>query len=330
MKITDFSIIFVIIFVPVFLLSGFLIKDQRTAKFLELKYVTALRTAVQDGASMLNRNEKQEFEAGYGSTKFFRADKELALAMFYKTLYSNLGIEEDIPAQAALDHYIPAVAVIDYDGYYIYADEEFTSEDRQTMIKHVWSPKKPYAYSDGSGNMVRFTLDNEVNVYDHRSGEWIQGLQRELKETINVALIARSDLFEQIRRSTIVRTIENDLANVINRHNEFAARNGISYQFTLPLISGEEWNNSINDIGLIAFIQGLPVGHTYINNYALGGGRLVKTEGILAGTDPVTGIRYFEREGCRSGLMYEETFSSAKEAAASGYFERRCGNQAVP
>lgn len=324
MKITDFSIVFVLIFVPAFLMSGYSVKDQQNVQFLETKYAAALRTAVQDGASVLNKNEMQEFEAGYGSEKFFRADKEQALSMFYKSLYANLGIEDDAPAQAALDYYIPAVVVIDYDGYYVYADEEYIGEDNKPRIRHAWSPKKPYAYGDASGNLIRFTLDNEVEVYDRDAGQWIRGLQREMVATTNVPLLARSETFEQVKKAAIVQTIQTDLANVINRHNEYAAKNGISYLFTLPSITGEEWNNSIQDIGMMAFIQGIPVGRGYINNYALGGGRLVKRPDLFAGTDPATGIRYFERGSCRSGLIYEETFTDAKEAAANGYFERSC------
>lgn len=330
MKITDFSIVFVIIFVPIFLLSGFQIKDQQTVQFLEMKYVTALRTAVQDGASVLNTNEKQEWEAGYGSSKYFRDDKELALGVFYRSLYANLGIEDDAQAQQSLDDYIPAVAVIDYDGYYVYSNGEFAGKDHETLIKHVWSPKKPYAYSDEYGNLIRFTLDNVVDVYDHKADSWVHGMQRELKATAGVPLLAQSELFEQVKQTTIVQTIENDLANVINRHNENALKNGVSYDFTLPLIPREEWNNSIHDIGIMAFIQGIPVGKDYINNYALGGGRMVKKPDIFAGTDPVTGIRYFERGNCRSGLRIEETFTSAKDAAAEGYYERDCHQDVFP
>lgn len=330
MKITDFSILFVILFVPVFLICGFQITDQQTVQELERKYVTALRTAVQDGASVLNTNEKQEWEAGYGSVKFFRADKELALAAFYKSLYINLGIEEDLPAQKLLDLYIPAIAVVDYDGYYIYADEEYSGSDGETLVRHVWSPKKPYAYTDERGNLIRFTLDNTVDVYDSETGEWTHGLQRELQPYSNVPLIAHSDVFEQVKRTTIVQTIESDLANVINRHNEYAAKNGVAYDFMLPLIPGEEWNNSIQDIGIMAFIQGMPVGSGYLNNYALGGGRLVVNDSVFAGTDPATGIRYFERGDCRQGLNIEETFSSAKEAAKHGYFERGCFHKDIP
>ncbi len=330
MKITDFSIVFVILFVPVFMLSGFQIRDQQSVQLLEMKYVTALRTAVQDGASVLNTNVRQEWEAGYGSSKFFRADKELALSIFYKSLYANLGIEEDLQAQEALDYYIPAIAVVDYDGYYVYADEEFTGEGQKTLIKHVWSPKKPYAYRDDAGNLIRFTLDDSIEAFEAGTGSWVHGLQRDMKDVTGIRLLTEPALFDQVRRTTIVRIIEDDLANIINRHNEFAVKQGVSYDFTLPVIPGEEWNNSIQDIGLMAFIQGIPVGKDYLNNYALGGGRLVKKEDIVAGSDPLSGIRYYERSSCPSGLMVEETFSSAFEAASKGYFERGCRRDKVP
>lgn len=324
MKITDFSIVFVMICIPVFIIIGYHVKDQRNIHFVEMKYTAALRTAVQDAGSVLNVNEKQEWEAGYGSSKFFKAEKDLALAAFYRTMYINLGIEDDTLSQEVLNNYVPAVVVIDYDGYDVYAIDEYTEPDGQTIVKHLWRPKKPYAYSDKEGNIIRFTLDNYTEAYDAEAGQWFRGMQRELKESTFIPLLQDSDLFEQKRRTTIVNDIENDLANVINRHNEFAARNGISYEFTLPVISQEEWNNSIDDIGIMAFIQGIPIGDQRLNNYALGGGRLVKSPMIHAGTDPTTGIRYYYRSGCMISLENVETYSSPKEAAAHGYYEKNC------
>lgn len=324
MKITDFCLVFIVIFFPVFLIVGYHVQDQRNVRFTELKYVTALRTAVQDAGSMLNVNERQEFESGYGSAKFFKADKELALDTFYHTLYANLGIEEDAAAQQALDRYIPAVVVIDYDGYWVYAEEEYKGADGMAYAKHLWLPKKPYSYSDRAGNMVHFTLDNVVEAYQAGSGTWIRGLQRELGPTSSIPLLQDGVRYEQVRRTTIVQAIEDDLANVINRHNEKAVRNGASYVFTLPLISQEEWNNSIDDIGILAFIQGITIGEQALNNYALGSGRLVKSTVIKAGVDHRTGIRYYSRGDCAGDLDAAETFTSAKEAAANGYFEKPC------
>ncbi|OZB95095.1 hypothetical protein [Paenibacillus sp. XY044] len=324
MKITDYCLVFIVIFFPVFLIVGYHVQDQQDVEYTELKYVTALRTAVQDAGSMLNVNERQDFESGYSSAKFFKADKELALDAFYRSLYANLGIEGDEAAQQTLDGYIPAIMVVDYDGYWVYSEVEYLGVDGEVYAKHLWQPKKPYSYSDKAGNLIHFTLDNVMEAYDAASGTWTRGLQRELGPTSSIPLLQDGERFEQVRRTTIVQAIENDLANNINRHNEFAARNGISYVFTLPLISREEWNNSIDDIGIMAFIQGIPVGDQALNNYALGSGRLVKSAVIRAGVDSRTGIHYYSRGDCADDLEVLETFTSPKEAAANGYFEKPC------
>ncbi|MBB3127906.1 hypothetical protein FHS19_002560 [Paenibacillus rhizosphaerae] len=330
MKITDFCLVFVVIFFPVFLIVGYHVQDQRNVHFTELKYAAALRTAVQDAGSMLNVNERQEFESGYGSAKFFKADKELALETLYRTLYANLGIEDDAAAQQALNSYIPAIVVVDYDGYWVYSEEEYKGADGVALAKHLWHPKKPYSYSDRAGNLIHFTLDNVVEAYHAGTGTWVRGLQREIGPTSTIPLMQDGEKYEQVRKTTIVQAIEDDLANVINRHNEIAARNGVSYVFTLPLISREEWNNSIDDIGIIAFIQGIPIGEQALNNYALGSGRLVKSTVIKAGVDRRTGIRYYSRGDCTDDLDIVETFTSAKEAAANGYFEKSCSRAIEP
>ncbi|GAB6990064.1 sirohydrochlorin chelatase family protein [Paenibacillus pini] len=328
MKITDFSVLFVIIIVPIFLISGYHVKEERHKQQVELKYTSALRTAVQDAGSALNMNEKQELEAGYGSSKFFRANKELALEMLYRTLYINLGIEEDRSAQQMLNTYIPAIVVIDYDGFYTLAEEEISAPNGEVVVRPMWGAKKPYAYTDSSGNIIHFTLDRYMEAFEASTNEWLKGLQDDVKDRTSISLLNDSEVYEQVRRISIVKSIQTDLAATINRHNQWADRNGVSYNFTLPTISAEEWNNTINDIGIMAFIQGMPIGDTYLNNYALGGGRLVKSPVIHAGIDLITGIKYFYRTGCSysltNALTSEETFTSAKEAALHGYFETPC------
>lgn len=326
MKITDFAIIFVIIIFPIFLISGYHVGDQKEVQLLQMKYTSALRTAAQDAGRVLNMNELQELEAGYQSDKYFRADKQLALQVFMQTLYLNLDIEDDPAAQEALKLYVPAVVIVDYDGYYVYAADDYVDSQGMQRSEYLWSAKKPYAYSDSSGNSIHFTLDQRIEAFDIGSRQWIQGLRAEAAAQSSIPLLHNSELFEQVRRATIVNSIQDDLAYMINRHNEVAARNGISYTFTLPSIPEEEWNNSIQDIGVMAFIQGIPVGDQYINDYALGGGRLVRTPDIYAAVDDVTGIKYYYRESCAAVYNYrvEEIYYSAKEAAANGYFEKDC------
>lgn len=329
MKITDLAVLFTAVFFPFFLLLSMHTGNVVDTAFVEMKYSAGLRTAIQDGGEMLNVNEAQSQEAGYESFKRFRADKERALETFSRTLYLNFGIEEDLQAQAALWWYIPALAVVDYDGYYIYAMQSFTGPDGVESFRHTWSPKIPYAYYDGEGNSIHFTLDNVAEAYNGSSRLWYSGLQSELVGNTGIALLDKQVTFEEIRRISIVHAIQDDLAFYIERHNNLSLRNSISYTFSLPVIAQEEWVNTINDIGLMAFVQGIPIGDRYYNNYAFGGGRLVKTPVYFGSVDSSTGLKYYYRNTCSFPYDVQEAFSNRKEAAAAGYREKNCDNSGV-
>lgn len=330
MKITDLSIIFVCILFPIFMINGLHVEDQKEVQILEMNYTAALRTAVQDGGRVLSMNEQQELESGYISSKLFRADKELALNIFLRTMYINMDIEDDPIAQSVLQWYIPAIVVMDYDGYYIYTMGEYKDGAGTTIQKPMWTTKKPYSYSDRNGNSIHFTLDQVVEAFDSNSGKWLQGRQEEIKNSTTIPLLQDNQLFEQVRRTAIVNTIQDDLSVYIQLHNDIATRNGISYLFTLPTISQEEWNNTVNDIGMMAFVQGIPVGDQFYNNYALGGGRLVKVPDIHAGIEPRTGIKYYYRGSCTFPIQSDEIYNHAKDAALAGYIEKACYNTIIP
>lgn len=70
MKITNWAIFFICIFVPFYLIMDFRTGDQKTALALSDQYSATLHTAVQDASQMLNMNVLQEYEAGYQSKKF--------------------------------------------------------------------------------------------------------------------------------------------------------------------------------------------------------------------------------------------------------------------
>ncbi|CAM3967842.1 hypothetical protein [Saccharibacillus endophyticus] len=323
MKITSFAIIFVLIFSPFFQIASMRLDDLDKVMRLTDRYNLVTKTAIQDAAYMLNETVDQKYEPGYGSKKFFRANKERAVEAFYRTLALNFNVDGDAVAIGALAGYIPAVAVIDYDGYYIYATEQFVDSGGQAQMRLVWSPKKPYSYADTQGNIVNFSLDGFVKTYDRSSLRWVQGQRAEVVASTQIPLLRDGAAFETIRRQTIINAIQNDLAYVINRHNQYATRYGIDYLFTLPQISQEEWDNGIDDIGIVAFIQGIPVGDQQYNNYSFGGGMLKKKKVIYGSVDPSTGIRYYSRDPARLPAKVEERFENEKDAARSGYFPVR-------
>ncbi|TYA13599.1 hypothetical protein FRY98_13245 [Paenibacillus faecis] len=326
MKITDWAVIFVLLACPALYMLQWDAVQLREANRLQLKYTAALRTAAQDAGSRLGQNELQRYEAGYGSSKFMRADKEAALSAMLDTLLLNLGEHEDALSRDLLMTYIPAVIVIDYDGYHIYAVQEKEGEDGSVLARHHWLPKKSYVHRDAEGNMIYFTLDDQITVIDSASGEVHRGLREELGSALSVKLLQQKEAFEDVRRSAIVSSIQEDLSRVIDNHNAFVRKLGFNYIFTLPTISMEAWNNSIDDVGILVFLQGLPVGGKHYNNYALGGGRVLRQRPVYGWSDPNTGIRYAGHRHCFGGPGTEraEIFASPKDAAAKGYFEARC------
>lgn len=324
MKITDWSLIFVIILLPLCVMAGWNTGQLRQTRVLEVQYTTALRTAVQDAGVVLTRNYLQADEYGYASDKRSRVNKEEALAVLQSSLGYNFGIADDAAAMDAFMLYIPAIVVVDYDGYYMYELVEEMDGDRVIQSSHQWMPKKPYIYEDGLGHSAAFTLDDQVTVIDHLTGEQIQGKRGELPDTLLPNLLPDPVKFDQIRRSTIVRSIEQDLSRAIESHNTVVRQLGWTYLFTMPTISQEDWSNTLDEPGMLVFLQGIPAGVGRFNNYALGGGRVMRAKGLPAGKDPVSGLPYVSSGICELPFAAEEVYVHKRDAAAAGYYEWNC------
>ncbi|AZK47387.1 hypothetical protein [Paenibacillus lentus] len=324
MKIIDWAIIFVLLATPVLWILQLHTGDVREGHRLQVRYTTALHVAVQDAASALNLNELQQYETGYGSVKYMRTDKDQALSAFIQTLSINFGIVDDYLSQGTMMAYIPAIVIIEYDGYSAYAVDLSAEGSNMSKFSHRWRPKKPYVYMDEYGNSIAFTLDDAITAYESSTGQWYRGKMDELQQETNIPLLQDARTFDQVRRFTIINSIQDDLAGYMNRHNEHAMRLGVNYTFTLPTLSQEDWLNTLNDVGVLVFLQGIPVGSSYYNNYAFGGGRVVQNRPLIGGVDDITGLKYQYREMCTQRYRGEQIFANRRDAAAKGYYEIVC------
>jgi hypothetical protein len=296
---------------------------------LNNQYDGALTTASQDAAESLKLNASPQMEYGYFSKYFSNINKEASYETFMKTLSINFGVLDPIKKHA-LQYYIPIYSIVEYDGLSVYRFEEVGTGGSKSLIR-VWQPKIPFTYTDPTGNIFRFTLDDYVYVFDtfadENKGEWIEGKREELAEFSEVALLGDPDKFDRIRRSSIIQTIENQLNYEINHHNQITTTAGITYKFALPVITEEEWYNTIDDVGILAFLQGYPLhrlDRTY-NQYAFAGSRLLKTETIYATIDD--GVPIFWEERCNFSYPKTEVYSSKGDAAKAGYREVSCLNR---
>ncbi|WP_442600861.1 hypothetical protein [Paenibacillus sp. KN14-4R] len=332
MKITKLVLFFIFIIFPFLVVNQMNITDQRKITLLKARYDAAINAAVDDGAFALITNEIQALEAGYESGKRIRTNLQRGIEAFFHTLYTNFGVREDQVGQGILRDFVPVVIVIGYDGYFILSKEEYRNAKNEIEVKEVWSEKKMYAYQDVQGNSLSFTLDDYVTAYEKSKNMWKEGYRTDIQNEVTIPLLQNKDTFEQIRRITIVNSIQTELELYMNHANEVAKRSGAAYTFTLPTISQEEWNNTIDDVGMMAFVQGIPIGKSYYNNYALGGSRVLKKPMYQAAISRSSGVKFFFRKECKGKFTsadydYLETYGSGQAAAKAGYRQLSCANQ---
>ena len=79
----------------------------------------------------------------------------------------------------SLKAYIPVIAIIDYDGYWIYSMETYTNINGEETQEMLWKSKKPYAY-DSNGLVYLFTLDDYVKVFDTVNNNFYEGKREKI------------------------------------------------------------------------------------------------------------------------------------------------------
>ncbi len=310
MRLTDYLIIFVIILIPFMVVSNLKTKELQCVEYKKLCMDKMLEAAVDDAASqMVEKSEDNKVSI----------DKEKAINCFFNSLFLNMRIIDDEIRQKEVTGYIPVIAITDYTGYYILSNEIYTAADGSKRIEQIWHPKKMYAVSRDN-YVINFALDlNYVSIYDSTSRVLTEGTYEDIKSSFTETYIQNKDEFEQMRRDVIVNSLQADVNQCINRHNELAKHFGIAYNFTLPNIEKNAWTRTISDYGIIAFFQGMPVGlGQYYNTYALGGARVVKKNPLFIEGDPATGFKYYHKLSCTTTSPTGITVDDAKEAALEG------------
>ena len=120
--------------------------------------------------------------------------------------------------------------------------------------------------------------------------------------------------FHQKRQETIIEILTSTLNEEINvEQNEYANIMGITYDFSFPALSRQDWMNTIEDISFFAFVQGIPIGNaegTFYNNFALGGSKIVRSEGYTLTTtnSDGTGTVYYHESTCPLLKEIEESY----------------------
>lgn len=250
MKITDLAIIFVLITIPFIIVLNY--KKTTIEKVfnnkIELNHI--IDAAIEDGTSCLRSREGNVIDNRYK-----------AVEECYNTIFSNLNIGEDKILQTEIMSYIPAILIIDNDGIFIVSNEIIKNDTKEKILKAVIKAKKPYYYKDDK-YLYTFTLEDDYYIIQDEKNNMYEGNYKKLKtiDKLSSEIFDDKEKLEQLRTITITNSIQTELEKAVNNHNKIAQLLGIKYQFTMPIIEKEGLNRIIDDVGMLCFFQGMPIG----------------------------------------------------------------------
>lgn len=310
MKITNYAILFAVIFICLSLPRSIKTDHIQTMVKKQKEYNQALDASVQDAVFNLVEMD---------SAQKVQLNKDEAVQRFFKSLYSNFGILQDVYKQEQLKIYVPVILITDEDGYYIYYSH-FEEKDGSPVLYQNWTEKKAYSYED-ERYVYALTLGNFIRIYDKQSNEVYEGDYHDLAAMMPGSTILASEaVFEECRRTYVVESIVNDMNYYINEHNRIARFYGVTYNFALPSIQQEDWYRTIDDISFMVVFQGYPYGSSrdYYNRYEIGGARIRKTSSYYINMD--NGIPVYHRSSCSKIVDRLEPYYTKLECAREGAF----------
>ncbi len=369
MKILDYAIVFVIIVLPIILAVNINISSKIKAQNLESYYKNLIDSAISDASKAMKEVENADSEVDYGYSgegeKKVSINAKHAVNVFFDSLFYNLDIKGNEQAEERLKMYVPAIAVVDYNGVHIYSVEKYKDSEGNSLVKHIMKPKKYFTYSydvqvkfndslgkteykivPGTNHTVNFTLNNFITHIDKDGNTFKRFMEDEEMQDLlfdnaveDATNTVRSNLISQLKekqKEVIVQTVANEVATAINRHNKYAEERGVRYTFTFPTMSEDEWFSTVQDVGILAFVQGISVGNKYLNHYSYGLSKLSYNQRYFPstnakgkeffgpGTEMSENNLYHKDKHCS---LYQRTtpvhdplyFKTKKEAATLGY-----------
>ena len=117
MRLQHASVLFVIIFIPIILVTSYFINLQVNTIRLESSYDEKLLNATYDAMTAFELNTANEDLSSVSDS--LRSIIEASNNIFFNTLCTNFGVSN--ASKSFLQPYIPAMLYTLYDGYYIYS-----------------------------------------------------------------------------------------------------------------------------------------------------------------------------------------------------------------
>lgn len=303
MKLTDIAILFSMFFVTLLVIYELKSEMLNTAKQMRQQYNQVIDNAAEDAAyNMVCSDNGRNIEI----------EKEKVMQQFL--LGISAGMQGNMQhSQENFFLYIPVTVFVLDDGFYInYLQKE---DDK---LKRKFTEKINFEYNTENFE-INFTLSDYVKIINRRNGEIFEGVYHDIKQIYPEVFPEKEEDFEQLRRDCVIHTLTGQINKYINGHNNTAKKFGITYHFSLPRIEKEDWYRTINNVGFLAFIQGIPFGTPsmgYFNKFALGASRVRKTASYYIQVDKNTGKKFYHLHNCPVLYNFSLIYDTKKECVA--------------
>lgn len=214
-------------------------------------------TALTEKLLFKTKDSSDNYETGtyeyinYQSQKIYKDNSNPSLGKYFRYEdYQKTYISPGTQTERDIDAYIGAE---DNNGAYQYFEEaKVFSEWVNSNLNWVTQEK---------------AVDENGNKIDYESLGGVTGTEKifdTTRDTNNP--FSSNSIFDENRRVTIKYTIQTTLTAAIGAYNEYS---GINYEFALPVLEEEDWDKIQNHICVISFLQGLPIGSKFYNDYVI-------------------------------------------------------------
>lgn len=295
-----------------------------TANQENARYTQYLSSATYDASSQMSE------EAEEGVMMPTTESRQRVVNTFFNSLALNFGYDTDEDIQR-LKAYVPVVAMIDTDGYYICYNIAAKNANGAVELHHAITPINTWAETY-DGVTVRYYLGNKVEVISKdqstvRNGNYSDVLQWFVDKgsaqaaTTNILKSHFSfddkKKFITYRNSVIIPKMQDTIEYYINKQNKVAADVQPNYIWEMPTTKTDDWVRVLENPTCIAFLQGIRQTNAehYLNIYSLGGGEVKLTNGVFYTDNEGTNDReYSEINGSnKTGYV-----TSQQQAAQAG------------
>lgn len=352
MKTTDLAMIFVAILLPIVVVVyvdvSFLLKTEEQ----RLYYTNIINSAINDATYVMKTVEGEEQDVDYGysgiSEKKVTVNARVAVKTFYESLYDNFEIKGDSTSETYIKSHVPALAVVDYNGVYIYSIDNYTDKaTNEQYTDYVLKPKRYFTYTyaiDGNSLIEGENIDN-INTQDtitvqFTMDDYIYVVQDDglivgfyLEDTKNNGILynnnysLRDKVIQhlKIKRSQVISdVVSEEMSFAVSNHNLYS---DVDYEFVFPTIALSDWEEMVDNVGIIAFIQGINIGNEKLDYVAHGisGLKITKRYYVSKATEGESELDYYHAD--TECTVYKSSYKSYNgyymnkiDASTNGYY----------